>query len=249
MKRAIIVLIGMISSFIAIGQDLKMMNEITCTPPKFTGINGAIPILLEEKYQTIEDYLAKNVVYPEAAIMRNNQGTEVVSFIVTTRGELTDFKVINSVCPEIDQSVISALEKTNGMWKPGLNDDKTAAMEKEVSVVFRQADLSFNDFLHMTRNSFTNGNEKLFVKQNPKKALRHFNRAVVLMPNDRSLLVMRGLARYEIGDKEGAYRDWTRIKTLGGISGSDNMSSPFGMNDNDLRGLKGYAELVRTMTW
>jgi hypothetical protein len=36
------------------------------------------------------------------------------------------------------------------------------------------------------------------------------------MPNDRGLLYMRGLCRYNLGDMDGARDDWRRLKALGG---------------------------------
>lgn len=39
------------------------------------------------------------------------------------------------------------------------------------------------------------------------------------VPNDKSLLAIRGICKYQLGDKAGACRDWNRIKTLVGMGG------------------------------
>ena len=77
------------------------------------------------------------------------------------------------------------------------------------------------------------------MKQSPKKALKYFDKGITLLPKEKSLLALRGLTRFELGDKDGALRDWTRIKTLGGFEGSEYIESYSGM--------KGYAEMTRVL--
>jgi TonB family protein len=213
-----------------------MIEEIRCTPPKFTGIEKATQVVTDEKYPTIEQYLTSKIEYPDEAVRSRDEGTEVVSFIVTSSGVIADINIVNSVSKEIDEAVIHALKTTNGMWIPGNNNEKPVAMEKEVSMVFRFSDFAHNDFILMTRKHYTHGSEMLFMKQNPKKALHYFDKGVILLPNEKSLLVLRGLTRFELGDKKGAVIDWTRVKTLGGLESIDYL--------NNYANLKGYAELT-----
>jgi len=88
----------------------------------------------------------------------------------------------------------------------------------------------------MAQEYSTQGSTLLLMKDNPKKALKAFDKGILLRPNDQSLLLTRGLARYEVGDKEGAKRDWTRLKELG-----------YGLGDAYLTNfdeLKGYEEMI-----
>ena len=144
MKTKIIILLCMISTIITFGQNQKIVEETTCTPPKFTGIKSTIPMTVEGKFPTIENYLAKNANYPEVDQHQFNQGTVVARFIVTPMGEVSDIEIINSVSEEIDNEVIHTLISTNGMWKPGNNNGDPVAMEKEVSVVFRIEDSKYS---------------------------------------------------------------------------------------------------------
>ena len=242
MKTKVIFLLWMISSFITFGQNQKLMEEISCTPPKFTGIKSAVPMLTEEKFPTIESYLAENAGYPVVAIQRRDQGTEVVHFMVMPNGEIAEIQIINSVSREIDDEVIKTLIATNGMWIPGHNNEKPVAMEKEVSVVFRIGEMSnndfvYNDFNYLSKKYFSHGAEMLFAKERPKKALKYFDKGIILLPNETAMLALRGLTRFELGDKEGALHDWTRIKRLGGLEG-------VGYIENFLE-MKGYAEMMR----
>lgn len=239
MKSKILFILLMIISAIALGQDQKsrMMEEIKVVPPKFTGVARAVPVIEENRsVSELEGYLMNNVQYPQDAYDRHKQGTAVVSFVVTPNGEVEDFHIINSVSPEIDQEVIRVLQTTNGMWMPGYNNSNAVSMEKEVSVLFRIN--PNNNFIHETQKIFVHGSKLMFIKDKPKRALRVYDQGVVLRPNDKSLLLMRGLTRYELGDKDGACRDWTRIKTLGGES--DYYLDEFCE-------MKGYADMIQIL--
>jgi len=239
MKSIITTGIFILLSVFTFGQIQKqnMLQEIKCTPPQFTGIKKVVPE--KSNFQTIDDYLRKNVTYPTEDAEDCIQGTEVVRFIVTPSGNVTDFMVVNSVSNNIDNMVIRTLRNTNGMWKPGTNDDKPEAMEKEVTLVFKLGELSNFEFNYLAKKYYAKGNEMFFTKSSPRKALKYFDKGIVLLPNDKALLVQRGLARYQIGNKDGALRDWNRVKTLGGFESKEYLEN--------IGNLKGYAELNRIL--
>ncbi|MEN8118316.1 MAG: hypothetical protein ABFS16_15120, partial [Bacteroidota bacterium] len=72
-----------------------------------------------------------------------------------------------------------------------------------------------------------------------KKALKHFNHGIRYCPNDKALLYIRGLCRYELGDENGARKDWNRIVDLGGID--------FRKTASVLKEMKGYAEMAEIL--
>ena len=131
-----------------------------------------------------------------------------------------------------------ALIGTNGMWKPGNNNGIPVAMEKEVSVVFRLQDSRYS-FNELGKRYYSKGAEFLFVKKSPKNALKLFDKGITLLPNDVSILALRGLTRYEFGDRDGALRDWSRIKDLGCMDGDEYIKSFIDM--------KGYSEMIRVL--
>ncbi len=79
----------------------------------------------------------------------------------------------------------------------------------------------------------------LYVREKPEKALKRFDKGIALRPNEKCLLLGRGLAKFEIGDKDGACKDWNRIKSLGGFE-SDSFLDNFCE-------MEGYAELVKIL--
>ncbi|MEI6276819.1 MAG: energy transducer TonB [Prolixibacteraceae bacterium] len=219
MKTRAIFLLCMIFSFIAIGQDQKGLSGATITPPKFTGFPGAIPIFVEQKFKSIDEYMAMHVKYPDYAVTHYISGTEVIGFSVSPQGEVVNIKVINSLSSAVDDEVISVLKTTSGMWKPGYINDEAIAMDKEISVVFKFQEQSLKEFKERAKTYYSRACENLLMKQNPKQALKYFDKGMKLLPKDKSLLALRGLTRYELGDKDGALSDWTRIKNLGGGEG------------------------------
>ena len=248
MKKNAIFLICLILSIMAIGQNetqnLKVdIEEVEVTPPRFTGIENGAAILVTDYSLLINNYLLKNVKCPGYATECWQEGTEIVQFTVTPAGEVTNFKVINSVSSRIDEEVIGVLKTTSGMWKPGYSNGEPTAMEKEVSLVFKTGDYNYSAIVEYFYNKatkyFNEGCMNLYVKNKPKKALRQYNKGVQFLPNDKLLLLHRGICNYELGDTESAQRDWDRIAILGGIDP--------GKFDNDLAGMKGYSNMTNIL--
>jgi len=193
--------------------------------------------------QTIDDYLNQYVRYPESSGKKKQLGTEVVEFVVTTGGELTDFRVINSVSKAIDQEMIRALSQTQGMWKPGLLNGVPVPMKKEVSLVFVPGD-NYN-LSEIAKKHLESGNKALFEKKNPKRALKHFDQAVKIFPYNKDILSLRSLCRYELGDKQGAREDWKRIVDMEIIGDAAQLET--GHLIVKMQSLDGYEELSETL--
>ena len=62
------------------------------------------------------------------------------------------------------------------------------------------------------------------------------------MPYDQALFYMRGLCKYELGDKEGARKDWERLLALGGNDNSIYLVE----NVNTLKGYNEVTEMLKT---
>lgn len=170
------------------------------------------PAFKSNEPKSIYDFLQKHVEYPSESQRWKLEGTEVVQFIVTIQGKLSDYKVINSVSPEIDREVIRLLELTNGMWIPGTINGEPVAMEKEVTLEFKRSKAS--DFVEMAKWYMQKGNELLFLKDQPKKAIKYFDLATNYLPNNETICGIRGFCKYRMGDEKGAIRDWDRANIL-----------------------------------
>jgi TonB family protein len=241
MKTILFFAISMLITTFAFGQEPQEVAEIQVTAPQFTGVENATLSQTESANLLIRNYLKDRINYPEKAQACNIDGTEVVQFTVTADGNLADFKIINSVCTEIDQEIVGVLKNTNGMWLPGYNNGKPVDMTKEVSMVFcldnGSSKSTHEIFTEKATHYFNSGNKNLFEKHNPKKALKFYSWGVNYLPYDHSLLLWRGMCRYELGDKEGAMDDWNRMTSLGcDIDMSEYITQ--------IADLKGYNELI-----
>ncbi|HSH19882.1 MAG TPA: hypothetical protein VLA03_05495 [Draconibacterium sp.] len=236
MKTIIFFISCMIFTVIAVGQQPEAtVKEVKVTAPKFTGIENAAAILNQKEPETISEYLVENFQHTGNQFF---EGTEVVQFTVTPSGELTDFNIINSVSREIDREMIRVLRTTKGMWIPGYSNNLPVEMTKEVSMAFYPAEYSSKSvteiFTQKATRYFNDGSKTLFEKHNPKKAMKFYSKGINYLPYEKSLLLLRGICRFETGDKEGAHKDWERLKTLGGFD-IENIN----LTDN-LKELKSY---------
>ena len=135
MKTITIFAISMLVAIFAFGQN-QWVQDVEVTTPQFTGVENAVAFQTGSPNTLIKNYLKKNIVYPKEAAYCSIEGTEVVKFKVTTDGNVKDFEIINSVCPEMDKEVIKALEQTNGMWIPGVKNGQPDDMTIEIPFTF-----------------------------------------------------------------------------------------------------------------
>lgn len=240
MKNFAIVFFTMFLSMFVFGQNQSThLMEVEVIPPRFTGVDNVM--MPYSKTTTISNYLAARFEYP----VKNRllfEGIEVIHFIVNADGLLTDFVVVNSVSPQIDEEVVEILKSSNGMWKPGYNNGEAIAMEKEVTLEIRVGETKKvalkHDFEQKAQYSFSKGTNLFFIKGKPARAMKFLDAAVRYQPYDKSAYFARGLCRYEMGYTEGARQDWMRLKEIGGF---DMVSI---MNEYKLTSLKGYEEFV-----
>ncbi len=142
----------------------------------------------------------------------------------------------------MDEEVINVLKQTKGMWTPATVNGQPVDMDVEVSVVF--ALHPSTDFVLLANNYLKRGNQNLFEKNNPKKALRFYDLGIKLLPNNETLLAVRGLCKYEMGDENGAIRDWERFKTLAERNNSLTETENLVLSFN---AMKGYPEMMKTI--
>lgn len=187
-------------------QDLR---EMQITPPKFPAkmimVHGQVA-------SSIDEYLTFHVQYPGGSAHKNLLGTEVVRFEVSGTGTLSSFEVINSVSREIDEEVIRVLETTSGNWIPGTIDGAPSSQIREVSLVFKPSEAY--DLVAHAREYQDKGNRLMFLKKDPKRALRFYNQAIMLLPSEESILAARCCCKCELGDEQGALQDLERILAL-----------------------------------
>lgn len=225
MKTKVFFVLCMLTAAITFGQNQKAVQkndecksqEVKVIEPIFYWNKNASRQFQGNHSMLINSYLTENVEYPGKAIKYNIQGTEVVRFTVTARGEVTNIKVVNSVSPEIDEEAIRVLSTTSGKWIPGFENGTPVEMEKELTMVFQIGNNkkgTDGNMMEQATELFKKGSKSLVFQNNPAKALKYFDRALTYLPNDKNILYLRGMVRSMLDDHEGAKADWDRMKSL-----------------------------------
>lgn len=239
MKTLVISTICLLAAVLVFGQEPELTKKLV-SEPQFSGIDNFLEIQSQSANTLIGNYLLNEIIYPEKALICHIEGTEVVQFSITTTGNISDIKIINSVCPAIDDEIILVLKGTNGMWIPGEKEGKPVEMTKEVSLIFNVASNSKESakeiFTAKAENYFIKGNKELYRKSNIKKALNYYSKGLNYLPYDQSLLSARGLCLYELGDRESAYTDWNRLAKYG--------NADLNKITDEMEKLKGYSEML-----
>lgn len=210
MKKFMLLLSVILFSSFAICQEVsdKSMDEDRVTPPLFQTENT---FCQERSIESIQDYL--NFYLKEGGIYSefDYKGTEMVSFLVDIDGNLEDIRILNSLGTNLDYEIIRLLNTTHGQWTPGHINGKPIYAKKEISLVF--VPHAGYDLIAEAEKLQAKGNHFLFIKNNPGKALKYYNKACMLLPCHECLLSARSMCKYKMGDKKGALEDCERILT------------------------------------
>ncbi len=219
MKNYLAVLLSFVFALAMVAQEEQVhmvdIAEVNVNPPKF--------LVLEHPYNLVEGDVHTYVIdqFKGTDIkMDRCLGTSIISFVVNTNGELENFKVVNSVTPEVDQEVMRILASTDGMWRPGMNNGSPVNMEQEISLQIKIGDFNASsecNFVELAQRRFAKGNMLLMEKDRTRRALNQYTEGIRLLPNDQSLLMARGLCYYELGKYDEARTDWERLRSLGGV--------------------------------
>ena len=124
---------------LALTPDTKSLNEVVVVrrerPPAPMSI-GALPA---GGYKAFQEYLKKDLEYPEQALKEGKEGNVKLSFTVAEDGSLQNIKVVRGISEECDAEAIRLL-KEGPKWYPAVQKGRRTARTVEVSVPFRPED-------------------------------------------------------------------------------------------------------------
>jgi protein TonB len=79
--------------------------------------------------------LAQQVQYPEAAKAAGTEGTVVVQFVVSERGDVVDEEVVRSVSPELDAEALRVVRQAR--FEPGTHHGEPVKVQFALPIQFR----------------------------------------------------------------------------------------------------------------
>jgi protein TonB len=87
--------------------------------------------------EALAEFLHDNLDYPEEAKMYEQEGTTIVSFIVTADGTVIDVKVgRTSGVPKLDAEAVRVIKRTSGRFKPGKINGKAVKSYCQLPITF-----------------------------------------------------------------------------------------------------------------
>ncbi|WP_128547420.1 TonB family protein [Larkinella soli] len=86
---------------------------------------------------SLGQFLASNIRYPEFASKNRIQGRVVISFVVCEDGSLCNYEVIQGVHSTVDREALRVVKASNGKWKPGIQRGKPVRVRHRLPVNFQ----------------------------------------------------------------------------------------------------------------
>jgi TonB family protein len=80
--------------------------------------------------------IARATQYPDDAHYATKQGYVIVSFTIKDDGKLANYRIANSLDPELDKAAIKAAASIEGDWLPGILNGKPVNVKYQVPVKF-----------------------------------------------------------------------------------------------------------------
>ncbi len=114
-------------------QDVKVEEEEEADAPVFF-IVEKMPVFPGGDDE-LRKYIAQSVKYPAIAQENGIQGRVFISFVVNTRGEVTDVKVARGVDPNLDKEAIRVVQSMP-KWTPGMQRGKAVKVSYTVPINF-----------------------------------------------------------------------------------------------------------------
>jgi protein TonB len=82
------------------------------------------------------EFIQSNIIYPDSSIVRDEQGTVYVQFVVNVDGSISDVAILRGVSPLLDAEairVISIMPK----WNPASNAGKFVRVRYQLPIKFQ----------------------------------------------------------------------------------------------------------------
>jgi periplasmic protein TonB len=84
----------------------------------------------------IDDYLSKNLHYPQSAIENNISGRVILKFVVNETGNVSDIQVVRGIGGGCDEEAVRVL-KAMPPWKPGRNNGTAVKVYYTLPISFK----------------------------------------------------------------------------------------------------------------
>ncbi|MFA6152652.1 MAG: energy transducer TonB [Chitinophagaceae bacterium] len=84
----------------------------------------------------LQDWIAKNLVYPVEAQKNGEQGRVIVQFVVKKDGTISDVKVVRGISKSCNDAAMDLIKKMPA-WKPGKQNGRPVNVSFSLPVTFK----------------------------------------------------------------------------------------------------------------
>jgi protein TonB len=125
----------------------KVVEEM----PRFPGCEdnkGTTEEIEECAKHKLMQFLGVNVSYPKNARDKNIQGTAIVQFVVTTKGEIANVEILKDPGAGLGlaaKEVVESMNKMSRKWVPGKQKGQLVNVQYTVPIKFKLADIESDD--------------------------------------------------------------------------------------------------------
>lgn len=122
---------------VALTPDYESLSEVVVTGAAVNAKEHSTFMLAEPEggRDAYEKYLSEKLVYPEQALANEVEGTVTIKFTIDLNGQISNFKVLNSLGYGCDDEAIRLIRE-GPTWAPSKKNDKPVAEEVTVGLKF-----------------------------------------------------------------------------------------------------------------
>ena len=95
-----------------------------------------MPKFQDQDYKQFNNWVMKNVKYPEDALKEGISGKVFVSFIISSEGDVEEVKIKKGVNKSLDDEVLRVV-KSSPSWTPGYDGGKAVNVAMVIPVEFK----------------------------------------------------------------------------------------------------------------
>lgn len=124
---------------ISVALDVEVQEEVPVLEPPLAETDTLISIeaLYKAGEANLLAFIQQNLVYPASARKKGIQGEVIVEFTIDAQGNLSGFKIIQSLHPACDAEAIRVLRLTQGHWRARVEHSQPIASTYRQKVVFK----------------------------------------------------------------------------------------------------------------
>ena len=167
-------------------------------------------------------FLVNRLEYPKAWEDSCRTGVIEMAAVIKTDGSLkvTNQLDFNNLGMDFQFEALRLMRRTAGMWIPAENAGKPVATTLPLRVVFKSEDKKCTTANASFDRAMVLADEgaSLLDQEKPEEAIRKWNEALVLQPDNCELLYYRGTALMNQKQLDLACKDYNRVKQLLGIT-------------------------------